>query len=77
MARYRTIPAAYNWLKETDPDTGISLNGLRTLVKKGTVQSVWLGRKPLVSLESIENLLLRPQEPETEQTGVIQEIAER
>lgn len=76
MARFRTIPTAYKWLKETDPDTGISLNGLRTLVKKGAVKSVMLGRKPLVSLESIENLLSRPQELEPVHMGTIREISE-
>ena len=57
MPRMRTIAAAYKELKNTDPRTSVTLNGLRTLVLTGAVPSVRVGNKYLISMDAIEEYL--------------------
>ena len=53
MSRMRLISTAYEEIKRVDPNTALTLNGLRCLVKSGKVLSVKIGRKTLVNLDSL------------------------
>lgn len=57
MARIRTLPKAAAELKEKDPNTCITLNRLRRLVKEGKIRSFDGGKCPLVDLDEVERLV--------------------
>ena len=57
MTRMRTIAAAYKDLKSIDPHTAVTLNGLRTMVLTGAIQSVRVGNKYLLNMEALESYL--------------------
>lgn len=50
----RTIEQAYRQIKEKDPDTAISKNYVRTLVKNGEIPSTKAGTKFLIDVEVLE-----------------------
>ena len=79
-ARVRTIKDAVKYFKEMDPNTALRETALRRLIK-GDIPAVWVGRKQLVSIESIEEFLSGPsresQPIDCEQPrGVIRRVAE-
>ncbi len=53
MPKMRLLSEAYNELKKDDPDTALTMNALRCLVKSGKIQSVQVGRKRLVNYEKL------------------------
>ncbi len=55
MSRVRTIDAAYDELRKTDPLTSVTRSGLRRLVVSGEIPSVRVGVKYLVRLEDVES----------------------
>ena len=55
--RIRTIKEAYAWLRETDPDTAITMTALRRMVITGQLPSVRVGSKYLVNLDSLVSFL--------------------
>lgn len=57
MARMRLISTAYEDIKRSDPNTALTLNGLRCLVKTGKILSVKIGRKTLINLDSLYEYL--------------------
>ncbi len=57
MAIMRTIPQAVEELKRKDPNTPISVGALRRWTKAGKIQTVRLGKFPLINMESLEALL--------------------
>lgn len=80
-ARVRTIKEAVKYFKEMDPNTALRETALRRLIKRGDIPAVWVGRKQLVSIESIEEFLSGPsresQPIDCEQPrGVIRRVAE-
>lgn len=80
-ARVRTIKEAVKYFKEMDPNTALRETALRRLIKRGDIPAVWVGRKQLVSIESIEEFLTglsRESQPiDCEQPrGVIRRVAE-
>ena len=74
MPRMRTIDQAIEWLKETDPDTALTKNALRTLVISGKLPHVNIGQKYLISLENLTEYLYGST-PEPDQQGGIRRIA--
>lgn len=54
MAKLRTLPKAYNYLKEQDPDSALTKNYFRTLVKTGAIPSVRLGKNFLIDVETLD-----------------------
>lgn len=54
MAKLRTLPKAYNYLKEQDPDSALTKNYFRTLVKTGAIPSVRLGNNFLIDVETLD-----------------------
>lgn len=57
MAQLRTLPKAYDYYKTKDPDTALSKNYFRTLVKTGAIPSVKLGKNFLIDVETLEGYI--------------------
>lgn len=57
MIRARTIRDAAAYFHEADPDTCLSETAIRNLVRSGAVPSARVGRKYLVTVESLEAYL--------------------
>lgn len=51
LPRMRTIPKAFEEIKKLDPDTSISMRGLRNLVSSGQIPTVKIKNKVLVNLD--------------------------
>ena len=73
MARLRTIHEAYAHLKAQDPDTGVTLHFLRGLAVRGDIPSVRAGRKYLIDIDGLAELLagrLPNRAPEPQEGGI-------
>ena len=57
MAQLRTLPKAYDVLKARDPETALTKNYFRTLIKTGAIPSVRLGKTFLVDLETLDQYI--------------------
>ena len=53
IPRMRTASGIVAALKELDPDTHVSVNLIRQIIKDGAVPSVHAGRKVLANLDDI------------------------
>ncbi|MDO5446044.1 MAG: hypothetical protein Q4F31_10550 [Eubacteriales bacterium] len=53
MARMRLITEAYKLIKEEDPDSALTLNHLRTIVKSGKIPTLKNGRKTLINYDAL------------------------
>ena len=49
--RMRTIPKAYEAIKELDPDTDFSIRMFRRLIKSGEIPTIKISNKVLVNLD--------------------------
>ncbi len=49
--RMRTIPKAYEAIKELDPNTDFSIRTLRRLIKSGDIPTIKISNKVLVNLD--------------------------
>jgi excisionase family DNA binding protein len=57
MLHTRTISEAAAWFREQDPNTCLTVTAIRRLLRTGTVPSVRIGKKYLVTLEALESYL--------------------
>lgn len=57
MPRMRTIPAAFQEIKAADPNTALTMRGLRAAVNRGEIPSYCVGSKRLVNVDQIEQML--------------------
>lgn len=57
MPRMRTAEKVLQEIKKIDPDTEVTLHYLRSLIRAGAVPVVSCGRKKLVNLDSVLELL--------------------
>lgn len=55
--RMRTIPKAYEAVKQADPDTDLTLRALRRMANNGEIPCVQVGRKRLVDLDLLFDTL--------------------
>lgn len=53
MPRMRLIAEAYNEIKKDDPNTAITLSGLRNLVRQGKIPCTKIGRKTLINYDAL------------------------
>lgn len=53
MLQMRLLSEAYAEIKKDDPNTALTMNALRCLVKSGTIPSVQIGRKRLINYENL------------------------
>lgn len=58
--RMRTINDAFQELKNTDPETAMTLSGLRRLVATGKIPSVKIGRRILINYDGLVEYLKNP-----------------
>lgn len=57
MAQLRTLPKAYDAFKARDPETALTKNYFRTLVKTGAIPSVRLGKTYLIDIETVDQYI--------------------
>ena len=57
MDKIRTIDTAYEEIRKNDPDTAISRNYIRQIVRDGTIPSIRQGSKYLVSMQVLEEYI--------------------
>lgn len=53
MPRMRLISEAFNEIKKDDPNTAITLSGLRNLVRQGKIPCTKIGRKTLINYDAL------------------------
>ena len=51
VPRMRTIPKAYQELLKLDPDTSLSMRGLRDLVSSGQIPTITIKNRVLINLD--------------------------
>lgn len=49
--RMRTIPKAFEEIKQSDPDTNLTLRALRRMVNNGEIPAVKISNKVLINLD--------------------------
>lgn len=78
IPRMRTAPKIVAELKALDPETEVTEFFIRQLAKEGTVPVVWAGRKALINLNDILDLMrlgtARPTEEAAPAVGGIRRI---
>lgn len=76
MAKMRLIKEIFEEIKTNDPNTAITMCGLRRMVKTGVIPSVQIGRKRLINYDNLINYLdnINSAENEQEEIGVIRQI---
>lgn len=57
MIRMRTIPKAYEEIKQLDHNTSFTLRALRRMCKNGEIPTVKVGNKTLINLDLLINKL--------------------
>ena len=55
--RMRTITEARDYIRKEDPETAMTANSIRTLCKEGIVNCVFSGKKILVDLDHLLQVL--------------------
>ena len=78
IPRMRTAAKIVAEIKALDPDTEVTEFHIRKLAKDGTVPVVWAGRKALINLNDVLELMClgmaRPTEEAVPATGGIRRI---
>ena len=77
MVRMRFPAQALEQLRKDDPDTPVTLNLIRTLVRRGDIPSVQVGRGPLINYVALLASLENPVEDKPEQVNGIRRVDER
>ena len=67
--RMRTLPQAIKCLRESDPETALTLRALRRLVSENRIPVAWMtARKPLIDLDKLEEYLYEMQPIDEKET---------
>ncbi len=76
MAKMRLIKEIFEDIKRNDPDTAITMCGLRRMVKTGVIPSVEVGRKKLINADTVMDYLNNNIAVNSEpvETGVIRKV---
>ena len=76
MVKMRLIKEIYEEIKRSDPQTAITLCGLRRLVQTGVIPSVQIGRKRLINYDNLMDYLNNiVSDTETVETGTVRKIS--
>lgn len=78
MAKMRIIKDVFDEIKKNDPDTAITMCGLRRMVQTGVIPSVQVGRKRLINADTVMDYLNSntiTSESKQEEYGVIRRIS--
>ena len=70
----RTIREAAAWFKNRDPGTAITEYRIRQLVVSGTVPSMKVGRKYLVTIEALEEYFNTPTPSKAKQVSTARQV---
>ena len=57
MARMRILSEAYREIKIEDPETALTMNALRVLIKSGEIPTIKSGRKTLINYDALTEYL--------------------
>lgn len=57
IRRLRSISECLKWLKEQDPETGITAGMIRDMAKSGDAPCVWRGRKVLIDIDALPDAI--------------------
>ena len=57
MPKIRTIQEAYNELKKSDPETAVTPHAIRQMILSGVLPHIKAGKKYLINMSVLENLL--------------------
>lgn len=76
MPRMRTAEKVLAEIKQADPDTEVTLHYIRALIRAEAVPVVYCGRKKLVNVDAVMELLANGYAipPEPQQMGVIRRV---
>lgn len=76
MAKMRLIKDVFEEIKTNDPNTAITLCGLRRMVMSGVIPSVQIGRKRLINYDNLIDYLnnINSGDTEQEEVGVIRPV---
>lgn len=71
MPRMRLVKEAFDYIKENDPNTHLTLTGFRRLINEGEIPHIRIGRKQLVNLDLVEQYFCEdhPNQKQDEETG--------
>jgi hypothetical protein len=75
--RMRTIPGTYRQHKIDDPNSSLTLCGLRRFVREGIIPTVNIGRKKLLDYDQFLDFLRNPPTEPTapsQQPGTIRRV---
>jgi len=61
MARMRYPAQALELIKEKDPDTAVTLNLIRTLIRSEVIPVVRVGRRQMINVDALISYLENPQ----------------
>jgi len=77
MTKLRSINDAYMGLKYDDPETAMTLSGLRRLVNMGRVPSLRIGRRILIDYDNLIDYLKHPPHENISESehGIIRKVA--
>lgn len=77
MAKMRIIKDVFDEIKKNDPDTAITMCGLRRMVQTGVIPSVQVGRKRLINADTVMDYLNSntTSESKQEEYGVIRRVS--
>ncbi len=53
MTKMRLISDAYNQIKNDDPQTALTMNALKCMVRRGEIPSIKVGRKTLINYDKL------------------------
>lgn len=78
MAKMRIIKDIYEDIKRNDPETAITMCGLRRMVQTGVIPSVQVGRKRLINADTVMDYLNNntiTSKSKQEEYGVIRRVS--
>lgn len=78
IRRLRSTAECLKWLKEQDPDTGITAGMIRDMAKSGDVPCVWRGRKVLIDIDALPDAIAAYTKKGScvKETKIVEEYAE-
>lgn len=77
LPRMRYAQEALEELRRADPNTAVTLNFIRTLIRKGIIPSSRVGRGHMINMDHLEAYLANPTPIEQPTTHGIRRIDER
>lgn len=75
--KMRTLPQVVEIIKKEDPESRLTLRGLRRLLNEGRIPYTSVGNMKLIDIDRLEDYLYQtPEAPKPPQAGQIRAIPE-